>query len=323
VDGTGTASRKERRKAGKAGKVVSYGRKTSTGTWRTHLMNEHATEWTAACKSIKAEIKSKRAVHLLPDGLNALEEGSVQFSPDAFVDACAEFVADDDQVCVCACCPFSLPHYLQAFNVIHNPYLRHIFKVLRPSLHESDIPSRETLRQRISAKFTTHMADLSKELAKVCYRFLAHSRVLKIVQHCVGKVSSQMDCWSTPAMTPFQASTITWLHVTYAEDEDGKRFVEEIKLRTDLIGFTHLPGSHTGEHMAHAFLFVADRLKITNKVLFHCLCAIVIDNLPSSAGSPSTTRRITIPSWRHLSACLELVASRFQLSIGIYGAHNP
>jgi hypothetical protein len=75
-----------------------------------------------------------------------------------------------------------------------------------------------------------------------------------------------MDCWSTPAMTPFQASTITWLHVTYELDEANVPFVKDIRLRTDLIGFTHLPGSHTGEHMAHAFLYVTDRLKITHKV---------------------------------------------------------
>ena len=37
-------------------------------------------------------------------------------------------------------------------------------------------------------------------------------------------------------------------------------------LRSDLVGFHKLPGRHTGEHLAHCFLFITDRLKITEKV---------------------------------------------------------
>lgn len=38
----------------------------------------------------------------------------------------------------------------------------------------------------------------------------------------------------------------------------------------DLIGFIHIPGRHTGEHLAHAFLRVLDRIHITEKVLSNC-----------------------------------------------------
>jgi hypothetical protein len=97
ISGVESASRKTRRKAGKAGAPVTYGMTTSSGTWRTHLLSAHAEEWAEACKSINATIKSKRAAHLTQGGLNALED-DVQFSPDNFVDACADFVAEDDQV---------------------------------------------------------------------------------------------------------------------------------------------------------------------------------------------------------------------------------
>ena len=39
-----------------------------------------------------------------------------------------------------------------------------------------------------------------------------------------------------------------------------------VNLRVDLIGFIHVPGSHTGEYLAEVFLHILDRLQITNKV---------------------------------------------------------
>jgi len=41
---------------------------------------------------------------------------------------------------------------------------------------------------------------------------------------------------------------------------------KKLQLRSDLVGFHKLPGRHTGEHLAHCFLFITDRLKITAKV---------------------------------------------------------
>ena len=41
-----------------------------------------------------------------------------------------------------------------------------------------------------------------------------------------------------------------------------------ISLRADLIGFIHMPGSHTGAHLAEMFLCILNRLQIANKVSF-------------------------------------------------------
>ena len=40
----------------------------------------------------------------------------------------------------------------------------------------------------------------------------------------------------------------------------------KLRLRADLIGFHKLPGRHTGDHLAHCFLFITDRVKVTSKV---------------------------------------------------------
>lgn len=41
---------------------------------------------------------------------------------------------------------------------------------------------------------------------------------------------------------------------------------KKLCLRSDLVGFHQIPGRHTGEHLAHCFLFITDRLNITQKV---------------------------------------------------------
>ena len=38
-------------------------------------------------------------------------------------------------------------------------------------------------------------------------------------------------------------------------------------LCADLIGFIYIPGWHTGEHLAHVFLYTLDHIHITEKVV--------------------------------------------------------
>jgi hypothetical protein len=40
-----------------------------------------------------------------------------------------------------------------------------------------------------------------------------------------------------------------------------------LTLRADLIGFVPIPGRHTGEHLAHAFLRTLDHIHVTEKVV--------------------------------------------------------
>ena len=54
------------------------------------------------------------------------------------------------------------------------------------------------------------------------------------------------------------AVTAHWIEATGPQ--------KNLQLRADLVGFHHISGRHTGEHLAHCFLFVTNRLKITEKV---------------------------------------------------------
>ena len=80
----------------------------------------------------------------------------------------------------------------------------------------------------------------------------------------MGKISFTTDGWSDPNQTSFMAVTAHWIQATDEKTATGSN--KKINLRADLIGFHKLPGQHTGEHLAHCFLFITDRVKVTSKV---------------------------------------------------------
>lgn len=59
------------------------------------------------------------------------------------------------------------------------------------------------------------------------------------------------------------AITAHWIEPEFEDTPTGKK--RQLRLRADLVGFIRVPGRHTGEHLAHAFLYITDRLKITEK----------------------------------------------------------
>jgi hypothetical protein len=66
------------------------------------------------------------------------------------------------------------------------------------------------------------------------------------------------------------AVTAHWIEAVEEKVSSGSQ--KKLQLRSDLVGFHKLPGHHTGEHLAHCFLFITECLKITQKVSeFICL----------------------------------------------------
>ena len=80
----------------------------------------------------------------------------------------------------------------------------------------------------------------------------------------MGKISFTTDGWSDPNQTSFMAVTAHWIEATDEKTPSGVK--KKLRLRADLIGFHKLPGQHTGEHLAHCFLFITDRIQVTSKV---------------------------------------------------------
>ena len=84
----------------------------------------------------------------------------------------------------------------------------------------------------------------------------------------MGKISFTTDVWTDLDMKAYMAVTAHWLQK--ASLQHSENLQSKLTLRSDLIGFVHVPGSHTGERLAEVFVFILDRMKLSNskKVCF-------------------------------------------------------
>lgn len=73
-----------------------------------------------------------------------------------------------------------------------------------------------------------------------------------------------MDLWTDFDKKPYMAVTAHWLEKTSLLMSG--RLQQQVNLCTDLIGFVHFPGTHTGERLAEVFLWILECLKISQKV---------------------------------------------------------
>jgi hypothetical protein len=80
------------------------------------------------------------------------------------------------------------------------------------------------------------------------------------------KISFTTDIWPDPDRKPYMAVTAYWMK--HQPLQVSQTLQHRISLRADLIGFIHMPGSHTGAHLAEMFLYILNRLQIANKVSF-------------------------------------------------------
>jgi hypothetical protein len=79
----------------------------------------------------------------------------------------------------------------------------------------------------------------------------------------MGKVSFTTDVWTDFNMKAYMAVTAHWLQKDSLQQS-------KLTLCSDLIGFVHIPGSHTGERLAKVFVHILDRIKLgkSKKVCF-------------------------------------------------------
>ena len=82
----------------------------------------------------------------------------------------------------------------------------------------------------------------------------------------MGKVSFTMDMWSDPDKKAYMAVTAHSLKSQSLQVSNTLQ--QSIYLHVDLLGFAHVPGTHSGKHLAEVFLFIINRLNIAHKVSF-------------------------------------------------------
>jgi hypothetical protein len=82
----------------------------------------------------------------------------------------------------------------------------------------------------------------------------------------MGKISFTMDVWTDFNMKAYMGVTAHWLQKVSLQQS-------KLILCSDLIGFVHIPGTHTGDRLAKIFVHILDRIKLgksKNKVCFYC-----------------------------------------------------
>lgn len=81
-----------------------------------------------------------------------------------------------------------------------------------------------------------------------------------IFQKALGRVSLTVDAWSDPNLSSFLGTTAHFI----TREPGG-----QLKLRSGLLAFRHLQGSHTGEHLAGVFYKTIKGAGIERRVCHH------------------------------------------------------
>lgn len=132
----------------------------------------------------------------------------------------------------------------------------------------------------------------------------------------MGKISFTMDMWTDNFnRKPYMAVTAHWLEKAALQTSRQPK----ISLRTDLIGFMHVPGSHTGQHLAEAFLFIINPLKIAKKVFFSILTELELILFYRLGGLPWTMHQITTLLCLNCKSFLFLMAFSFLALNSVFG----
>ncbi|KAF5372906.1 hypothetical protein D9758_001436 [Tetrapyrgos nigripes] len=212
-----------------------YSTNTASGILCRHLFTCHVEDWVDLCDQEGVDITAQEAQAAVAEyraGAGASPSEHVPrlaFSAEAFIDAICAFIAVDSQ----------------SINVIENPQLRAIFMMLRSGLRDSDIPHRDKIRSRIMQLWEDQLVHLKEDLLAA-----------------LGRISTTMDLWTDPNLVPYMCVTAHWIQGKKAPGSD--KFA--LTLRAELIGFHRVPGRHDGEHIARAYLYVLDRVGITEKL---------------------------------------------------------
>ena len=120
--------------------------------------------------------------------------------------------------------------------------------LLRPDLHDADIPHRTTMHKRIIDNFEETLYKLSQHIQVISHYCILLQGLTVMQKSSAGKVSFTTDLWSDPDSKSYIAVTAHWLEVVQTPGGDKR-----LTLRADLIGFLYFPGNHTGERLAKIF----------------------------------------------------------------------
>jgi hypothetical protein len=126
---------------------------------------------------------------------------------------------------------------------------------MRPKTKNCELPSRHDVEIHIKNQFTSLVSDLKQSITVRKSPNLIKSVVSASVQAAPGKVSITIDGWMADySKKSFLGVTAHWIEVSNSK----------WTLRSAVIAFRTVSGSHTGENLARYLLSLCDRVGITS-----------------------------------------------------------
>ena len=136
--------------------------------------------------------------------------------------------------------------------------------LVRETLDDADIPCHDKMREAILDHWQKSFECLKVDLS-VSLQFILLIQLASITQqNSCGKISFTADIWSNANMQAYIAVTSHWI--------SGDQSTKHLSLKTALIGFHCIKGSHTGINIAEIILHLLDRAGVTLKVrVYHVI----------------------------------------------------
>lgn len=154
----------------------------------------------------------------------------------------------------------------QSLDVVDCPELRDLLLFIGAQLEDGDIPHRTKLSQLISTRFHIEYTAMIKEIQVRKY-FSRNLFVNSLHQNSLGRIALTDDVWSRVNLDSHLAITAHYI----IKDSNGN-----LVLKTQLVAFRRLQGSHTGENLGKVFVQVMKEIGCLHKVSafpHHTKCA--------------------------------------------------
>lgn len=241
-----------------------------TQTIRDHLIKHHREEY--AREVAKLKLKGHDNIQERAPPLEGKTRGAYvhdTFDPDhreesleRLYDYLVRWAAVDDQVRshqLHTMLAVTHDHLCQSFHAIECPEFRDMLLYLCSDIDDNDLPRRTRFVDLIMDRFSTKMTDIIEEMKVSPYsdnssRFWTH---FSLQQAAEGRISYTSDLWSNLKLTSFMAITAHYA----AKDEHGN-----LVIRSRLIAFRAVSGSHTGVNLGAIFFGILKEYGLLHKV---------------------------------------------------------
>lgn len=142
----------------------------------------------------------------------------------------------------------------------------------RPTMKDGDVYHRTKTMGSVQERAKAMEAELDKELEVCTPEFVRSiSQLNKALEDCPGKVSLTFDGWTSKIMTAYLAITAHYITADW-------------ELKSDLLSFQELEGSHSGENIGDVLFNTVVKHGLANKVRAHWLCPSKFDPDLTSLG---------------------------------------